>query len=75
MTAEVRTAPTLRGARGRTPADLDAVAETIQRIFRLVTDFPAIREFDVNPLVVVRDGARAVDLRLTVDGDDLSAPE
>lgn len=73
MTAEIRAAPMLRGARGRPPADLDAVVETIQRVSQLVTDFPAITELDVNPLVAGPDGVWAVDLRLTVDRQRLSA--
>jgi acetyltransferase len=72
MTEEIQAAPMLRGARGRAPADLDAVVETIQRISRLVTDFPAIEELDVNPLVVAPDGVYAIDLRLTVDREALS---
>lgn len=72
MTADIQAAPMLRGARGRTPADLDAVVETIQRISQLVTDFPAITELDVNPLVVAPDGAVAVDLRLTVEVETVS---
>lgn len=75
MTAEIQAAPMLRGARGRTPADLDAVVETIQRVSQLVTDFPAIRELDINPLVVAPDGVCAVDLRLTVDRESLSLSE
>jgi succinyl-CoA synthetase beta subunit len=34
-----------------------------------VTDFPAILELDVNPLVATPDGATAVDVRLTIDPD------
>ena len=71
MTAEIQAAPMLRGARGRTPADLDAIIETIQRVSQLVTDFPAITELDINPLVVSPDGVHAVDLRLTVDSEEL----
>ncbi len=72
MTAEIHAAPMLRGARGRRPADLDAVVETIQRVSQLVTDFPAITELDVNPLVVGPEGAYAVDFRARVDRDELS---
>ncbi|NHN49059.1 acetate--CoA ligase family protein [Halostella sp. JP-L12] len=71
MVDEIKAAPLLRGARGRTPADEDAVVETIQRLSQLVTDFPAILELDINPLVAGPDGARAVDIRLTVDTDKL----
>jgi acetyltransferase len=36
-----------------------------------VTDFPAILELDINPLVATPDGATAVDLRLTIDQEEL----
>ncbi|RQH03156.1 acetate--CoA ligase family protein [Natrarchaeobius oligotrophus] len=71
MTDEIRAAPLLRGARGREPADVDAVVETIQRLSQLVIDFPAILELDVNPLVAGPEGVQAIDLRLTVDTDEL----
>jgi len=71
MIDAIQAAPMLHGARGRTPADTDAVAETIQRVSQLVTDFPAITELDINPLVVSPDGVQAIDLRLTVDPDAL----
>ena len=71
MTAEIDSAPLLRGARGRDPVDVDGVTETIQRLSQLVTDFPAILELDLNPLVATPDGVKAVDVRLTVDPDQL----
>jgi len=71
MTEEIKTAPLLRGARGRDPADIDGIIETIQRLSQLVTDFPAIMEFDINPLVATPDGVDAVDIRLTVDPEQL----
>jgi len=67
MIDEIRASPLLSGARGRDPVDRAAVAETIGRLSQLVTDFPAILELDVNPLVVHPDGVQALDLRLTVD--------
>ncbi|THE63321.1 CoA-binding protein [Salinadaptatus halalkaliphilus] len=71
MIDEIQAAPLLRGARGREPADVDAVVETIQRLSQLVTDFPAILELDINPLVAGPDGVQAIDLRLTVDTEKL----
>ncbi|MFP8956106.1 acetate--CoA ligase family protein [Natrialbaceae archaeon A-CW3] len=71
MVDEIQAAPLLRGARGRKPADVDSVVESIQRLSQLVTDFPAILELDVNPLVVGPDGVQAIDLRLTVDTENL----
>ncbi|WP_251343580.1 acetate--CoA ligase family protein [Haloplanus halophilus] len=67
----IKASPLLSGARGREPVDRAAVAETLGRLSQLVTDFPAILELDVNPLVARPDGVRAVDLRLTVDPDNL----
>ncbi|WP_323190104.1 acetate--CoA ligase family protein [Halostella sp. PRR32] len=71
MIDEIKAAPLLRGARGRTSADEGAIVETIQRLSQLVTDFPAILELDINPLVAGPDGVQAVDIRLTVDTDKL----
>jgi acetyl coenzyme A synthetase (ADP forming)-like protein len=67
--------PLLYGARGREPADIDALVETIQRVSQLVTDFPAITELDINPAVALPDGVAAVDLRLTLDPDALDRVE
>ncbi|WP_423751321.1 acetate--CoA ligase family protein [Salinirarus marinus] len=71
MTEEIQAAPLLRGARGRDPVDREAIAESIQRLSQLVTDFPAILELDVNPLVATPDGVEAIDVRLTVDPEKL----
>jgi acetyltransferase len=72
MTGEIDAAPLLRGARGRDPVDVERVAESIQRLSQLVTDFSAILELDINPLVATPGGAQAVDVRLTVDTDVLA---
>ncbi|WP_266076954.1 acetate--CoA ligase family protein [Haladaptatus caseinilyticus] len=71
MVNDIETAPLLRGARGRDPADVESIVESIQRLSQLVTDFPAILELDVNPLVATPDGVQAIDIRLTVDTDEL----
>ncbi|WP_459193940.1 acetate--CoA ligase family protein [Halosimplex sp. J119] len=71
MIDEIEAAPLLRGARGQDPVDESAVVETIQRLSQLVTDFPAIVELDINPLVATPDGAQAVDVRLTIDQEKL----
>jgi len=71
MIDELDSAPLLRGARGRDPADEDAITESVQRLSQLVTDFPAILELDVNPLLATSDGAQALDVRLTIDPEEL----
>ena len=79
MTEEIRSAPLLRGARGRDSVDVDAVVETIGRLSQLVSDFPAIMELDINPLVALPDGdgatVAAVDVRLTVDPEALDSDD
>ncbi|MFC7019139.1 MULTISPECIES: acetate--CoA ligase alpha subunit [Haloarcula] len=71
MLDDIESAPLLRGARGRDPVDEGALVESIQRLSQLVTDFPAIVELDINPLVATPDGVQAVDLRLTLDQEKL----
>ncbi len=71
MVDGIDASPILRGARGREPVDVEAVVETVERISALVTDFPEILELDINPLVASPDGVSAIDLRLTVDTEEL----
>jgi acetyltransferase len=63
---EIRSFGLLRGVRGESPADLDAVVEVLLRLSQLVTDFPEIVEMDINPLMVFEEGrgVAAVDMRL-----------
>ena len=70
MTEEIQSAPMLRGARGRDAADIDAVVESICRLSQLAVDFPEIEELDVNPLIASSEGVSAVDLRLTLGGEE-----
>jgi len=71
MIGDLDSAPLLRGARGREPADEAAITEAVQRLSQLVTDFPAILELDVNPLLATADGVQALDVRLTIDPEQL----
>jgi 4-hydroxybutyryl-CoA synthetase (ADP-forming) len=66
MVEFVRTSKLLRGVRGEKPSDINALVECIQRLSQLVTDFPEITEFDMNPLLVLEEGkgCRSVDVRI-----------
>lgn len=68
MITGIKTYPLLSGARGSKPSDIDALADTILRVSRLVCDFPQIEEFEINPMMVFEEGkgALAVDMRLTL---------
>jgi acetyltransferase len=61
----------LKGARGQSPVDLDAIAGALQRISQLATDYPEIKELDINPFIVGPVGTEAyvADARMTLDQD------
>ncbi|OFW60063.1 MAG: acyl-CoA synthetase [Actinobacteria bacterium RBG_16_64_13] len=50
----------LEGFRGEAGADLAVIAEALQRISQLVTDFPQIAELDINPFMVGGLGEESV---------------
>lgn len=58
-----RGAALLRGVRGRTPLDEDALLETIVRLSWFLYDFPQIAELDMNPVRVYAHGCMALDWR------------
>jgi len=66
---ELKLWPVLAGTRGRPPCDIAALADTVARVSWLASDLgPALRELDVNPLLVRASGAGviAVDARTTL---------
>jgi succinyl-CoA synthetase beta subunit len=63
---DLRAAPLLRGARGRDPADIDALAAAVVAVGDLVTDHP-IAELDVNPLLATPDGVVALDALVVLE--------
>jgi Acyl-CoA synthetase (NDP forming) len=74
MIRKIKTHELLEGVRGAKPKDVDSIADTILRISQLVTDFPEINEFEINPLMVFDegDGSLAVDMRLMLKEGDSS---
>jgi acetyl coenzyme A synthetase (ADP forming)-like protein len=70
----IKAADVLKGARGAEPADADALADIIRRLSDLVTDFPRIREFDLNPVFARPDGASAADVRILLDAEEPAEP-
>jgi acetyltransferase len=64
MVNEIKTSGLLRGARGERPSDIGAIANYIVNLSVLVSDFPEIEELDVNPLMVMENGALALDARI-----------
>ena len=69
MLLRTKTYQLLKGVRGQAGVDLDAISEGIQRLSQLVTEFPQIKEMDINPYVIGVEGAVpiAVDARISVE--------
>lgn len=62
--ASLRGRGLLRGARGRPPADLPALAATVVAASQLIAALPGVAEVDLNPVLVGPAGAVAVDVRI-----------
>lgn len=66
MVDSIKAIKLLKGIRGEAPSDLAAVVDSLQRLSQLITDFPEIEEFDINPLLVLESGkgVRVADVRI-----------
>ncbi|MHC4800270.1 MAG: acetate--CoA ligase family protein, partial [Planctomycetota bacterium] len=71
MINEIRGYRLFKGFRGEKPSDIDAIADCLERLSQLVTDFEEIDELDINPLLVYEDGqgASVVDARILIQPD------
>jgi len=69
MLVATKTYKILQGVRGQEGVDIEMIAEGLQRVSQLVTEFPEIKEMDINPYVVGRPGttAIAVDARISLE--------
>ena len=64
MIAEIKGYPVLTGARGKPPADVDALTDAIVKLSALAIDLKdRVAELDINPLFVMERGrgAKAAD--------------
>jgi acetyltransferase len=68
MLKETRSYALLKGARGQADVDMSAITGALQRISQLATDFPQIKELNINPFIVGSLGtdAMVVDARITL---------
>jgi acetate---CoA ligase (ADP-forming) len=70
MIAETKAYTLLKGYRGKKPADIDALTDSILRTARLVSDLQQITEMDINPIRVHTKGVTALDVKITIEGKD-----
>ncbi|MGD6852532.1 MAG: acetate--CoA ligase alpha subunit [Candidatus Bathyarchaeia archaeon] len=69
MMEETKVYRLLKGYRGSTPVDLKRLDETVLLFSQLLTDFPQIKEIDINPLLINEKEATILDARIVVDKD------
>ncbi|MCK4293023.1 MAG: acetate--CoA ligase family protein [Planctomycetes bacterium] len=69
MLINTKTYRILQGVRGDVGVDIDRISEGLQRLSQLVTEFPQIKEMDINPYVIGPEGTTpiAVDARITLE--------
>lgn len=69
MLSSTRSYSLLQGVRGQAGVDIAGIADCIQRMSQLVSDFPQIVEMDINPLICGEVGSEpvAADARITLD--------
>ena len=54
------------------PLNVKSVEEILVKFSQLIIDFPEIKEIDVNPLIVDKNNAVAVDARIVIDLDHVT---
>jgi acetyltransferase len=67
MVESLRSWPMLRGYRGSPPVNVDHLIEVMMRFSCLIADYPEIREFDINPLLVTPESVIALDAAGVLD--------
>jgi acyl-CoA synthetase (NDP forming) len=70
LVRSLRAAPLLGGARGRPALDVGAAARAIAILSRVAAEHPEIDEMEINPLLVLPDGAQGLDARIALGGED-----
>jgi acyl-CoA synthetase (NDP forming) len=66
LIGSLRGAPLLTGARGRSALDVGAAAKATAAISRLAAEHPELEEVEVNPLLVLPEGALGLDARVVL---------
>ncbi len=64
MIREIKAYPVLRGTRGKPPCDEKALRRLLLQCSEVIESYPAIREMDMNPVVVHESGLSVVDARI-----------
>jgi acetyltransferase len=70
MLVGTRSYSLLKGTRGQTAVDVSAIAQALQKMSQLATEFPQIHEIDINPFIVGEVGTppTVADARMILGG-------
>lgn len=71
MMEETKIYRLLKGYRGSAAVDLKRLDETILQFSQLLTDFPQIKEIDINPLLISDKDATILDARIVLDKEKI----
>jgi len=74
MPAEIRGSKILAGIRGMEPVRIDQLSRCLQQLGRIGLEHPAIREIDINPLIVRKGLPVAVDALIVLQKPQPQAP-
>lgn len=64
MITEIKGYAILKGVRGESPRDIQAIKEVLLKLSKLVMANPEIQEVDLNPVFVYKKGLQIVDARM-----------
>lgn len=67
MINEIKTSKILKGFRNIPKMDINSLKEVLLKISQLISDFPVIKEMDINPLIVKENTCIAVDVRFSFE--------
>ncbi len=66
MLSELESWKLLLGMRGKPQADIDALAQVIVNVSRMMIENPSITELDLNPVLVRTDGVMVADAKVVI---------
>jgi acyl-CoA synthetase (NDP forming) len=67
MITQLKAFPLLDGYRNTPLADIEALAEILCSVSRLIMENPEIKELDLNPIMTYPKGAKTVDARVILE--------
>lgn len=67
MIQEIKGYPILTGIRGQDASDISALESILLQVSKLVMDYPAINQLDLNPVFSYPKGAKCVDARIILE--------